>query len=65
MCEDSGAVLTDWLLPTRVVIPRGSGWTLRVSRNHAPPTGASSEKVSNIGRPGLGIGVEIQTMPGT
>lgn len=64
-CGDSGAVLTDWLLPTRVVIPRGSGWTLRVSRNHAPPIGASSEKVSNIGRPGLGIGVEVQTMPGT
>lgn len=63
-CGDSGAVLTDWRLPTRVVMPRGNDWTLRVSHNGAPPVGASSETVSHIGGTGIGIGAQVQTLPG-
>lgn len=63
-CGDSGAALTDWMLPTRVVTPRGSSWTLRVSHDGAPPIGASSETITDIGVRGLtSIGAEVQTLP--
>jgi hypothetical protein len=63
-CGDGGLVFTDWRLPTRIVMTRGSTWTLRVSHNGTPPDGSASESVSNIGVLGLGIGSEVQTMPG-
>jgi photosystem II stability/assembly factor-like uncharacterized protein len=63
-CGDSGAVLTDWRLPNRVVTPRGASWELHVSANGRPPVGASSDSVTDIATAGIGIGAQVQTLPG-
>ena len=61
-CGDSGAVLTDWRLATRVVTPRGDSWQLHVSSNASPPVG-SSESVTDIGTKGIDFGAQVQTFP--